>query len=67
MIPPQIPSKILLLWIHIVSICYYCLRAGIPSRYVTSQLGQLSLPGLINRVPASDGVKAGLSALQGGR
>ena len=33
------------------------LRAGIPSRYVTSQLGQLSLaslpPGSLNRVPAS--------------
>jgi len=33
------------------------LRAGIPSRYVTSQLGQLSLaspPGSLNRVPALD-------------
>ena len=50
MIPPQIPSKILLLWIHIVSICYYCLRAGIPSRYVTSQLGQLSLASLRGRL-----------------
>ena len=38
------------------------LRAGIPSRYVTSQLGQLSLaslPGSLNRVPASAGGKGG--------
>jgi len=34
------------------------LRAGIPSRHVTSQLGQLSLAylrGLFNRVPGSVG------------
>ena len=50
------------------------LRAGIPSRYVTSQLGQLSLaerhdtsPGSLNRVPASAGVMAGMSPLPGGR
>ena len=44
------------------------LRADIPSRYVTSQLGQLSLhPGSLNRVPASAGVKAGMSPLPGGR
>jgi len=46
------------------------LRAGIPSRYVTSQLGQLSLaypPGSLNRVPASARVKAGMSPLPGGR
>jgi len=42
------------------------LRLGIPSRYVTSQLGQLSLASL-NRVPASAGVRAGMSPLPGGR
>jgi len=41
------------------------LRAGIPSLYVTSQLGHLSLASL--RVPASAGVRAGMSALSGGR
>jgi len=38
------------------------LRAGVPSRYVTSQLGQLSpasLPGSLNRVPALAGGKGG--------
>jgi len=44
---------------------------GIPSRYVTSQLGQLSLaslpPGSLNRVPASAGVRAGMSPLSGSR
>jgi len=42
------------------------LRAGIPSRAVTSQLGLLSLASLrgsLNRVPASAGVKAGMSPL----
>jgi len=46
------------------------LRAGIPSRYVTSQLAQLSLvspPRSLNRVPASAGVKAGTSPMSGGR
>ena len=39
---------------------------GIPSQYVTSQLGQLSLAlGSLNRVPASAGVKAGMSPLSG--
>jgi len=38
------------------------LRAGIPSRYVTSQLGQLSLASLRGRlVPALAGVRAGMS------
>ena len=45
--------------------------AGIPSPYTTSQLGQLSLASLrgqsLNRVPASAGVKAGMSPLPGGR
>jgi len=40
------------------------LRAGIPYRVVTSQLGQLRS---LNRVPASAGVKAGMSPLPGGR
>ena len=42
---------------------------GIPSRAVTSQLGQLSLASLRGRliVPASAGVKAGMSPLPGGR
>ena len=45
---------------------------GTPSRYVTSQLDQLSpaslrAPGSPNRVPASPGVKAGMSPLSGGR
>ena len=44
-----------------------CVRAGIPSQYVTSQLGQLSLPGSLNRVSASTGVKTGMSPLSGGR
>jgi len=38
------------------------LRAGIPSRYVTSQLDQFNLaipPGSLNRVPASAGGKGG--------
>jgi len=47
------------------------LRAGMPSRYVTSQLGQLSLAydnmRSLNRVPASAGVRAGMSPLPGGR
>jgi len=46
------------------------LRAGIPARYVTSQLGQLSLASLrgsLNRVPASAGVMVGMSPLPGGR
>jgi len=50
------------------------LWAGIPSRCVTSQLGQPTrltqpciLPGSLNRVPASAGVKAGMSRLPGGR
>ena len=46
------------------------LRAGIPYRVVTSQLGQLSLAslrGTLNPVPASAGVKAGMSPLPGGR
>ena len=46
------------------------LRAGITSRYVTNQVGQLSLAsirGSLNRVPASAGVKAGMSPLPGGR
>jgi len=46
------------------------LRAGVPSRYVTSQLGQTQPcipPGLLDRVPASAGVRAGMSPLPGGR
>ena len=46
------------------------LRAAIPSRYVTSQLGQLSLavpPGSLNRLPVLAGVRVGMSALSGGR
>ena len=46
------------------------LQAGIPSRAVTSQLGQLSPcipPGSLNRVPASAGVKAEFSPLPSGR
>jgi len=38
------------------------LRAGIPSRFVTSQLGQFNLaipPGSLNRVPAAAGGKGG--------
>jgi len=44
------------------------LRAGIPSRYVTSYLGQLSLapPGSLNRMPASAGVRVGMSHVPGG-
>jgi len=45
------------------------LRAGIPSRHVTSQLGQLSLAylrGLFNRVPGSVAIKAGMSPLSVG-
>jgi len=42
------------------------LRAGIPSRYVTSQLRQLSLAFLQGQVSASVGVRAGMSALSGG-
>jgi len=38
---------------------------GIPSRYVTSQLGAVVQS--LNRVPASAGVKAGMSPLSGGR
>jgi len=34
-----------------------------PSRYVTSQLGQLSLASLRGRVPASARVRAGMSPL----
>ena len=46
------------------------LRAGIPSRYVTSQLGQLSLASLRGRLIeycSFAGVRAGMSALPGGR
>ena len=45
------------------------LRAGIPSRYVTSQLGQLSLASLRGRLieSALAGVRAGMSPLPGGR
>ena len=48
----------------------YRLRAGIPSRYVTSQLGQLSLVSLRGRLIEYQlrlGVKAGMSPLPGGR
>jgi len=40
------------------------LRAGIPSRYVTSQQAP---PGSLNRVPDLAGIKAGMSPLPGGR
>jgi len=46
------------------------LRAGIPSRYVTSQLVQLSLASLRGRIIEYQlrlGVKAGMSPLSGGR
>ena len=45
------------------------LRVGIPSRYVTSQLGQLSLASLRDRLieSALAGVRAGMSPLPGGR
>ena len=46
------------------------LRAGIPSRYVTSQLGQLglaSLSGHLIKYQLRLGVKAGMSPLSGGR
>jgi len=45
------------------------LWAGIPSRYVTIQLSTQSCipPGSLNRVTASAGVKAGMTALPGGR
>jgi len=45
-------------------------RAGIPSRYVTSQLGQLSLASLQGRLIEYQfrlGVRAGMSPLPGGR
>ena len=45
------------------------LRASIPSRYVTSQLGQLSLASLRGRLIEYQlrlGVKAGMSRLSGG-
>ena len=48
----------------------HCLWAGIPSRYVTSQLGQLSLASLRGRLIEYQlrlGVKAGMSPLSGGR
>ena len=44
------------------------LRAAIPSRYVTSQLGQLSIASLRGRLieyHASAGVRAGMSPLPG--
>ena len=46
------------------------LRAGIPSRYVTSRLGSTQPcipPGSLNRVPALAGASAGMSPLPGGR
>ena len=46
------------------------LRAGIPSRAVTSELGQLSLASLRGRLIEYQvrlGVKAGMSPLPGGR
>ena len=44
------------------------LRAGVPSRYVTSQLGQLSLASIRRRVPVySAGINVGMSPLPGGR
>ena len=46
------------------------LRAGISSRYVTSQLGQLSLASLQGRLIEYQlrlGVKAGMPPLPGGR
>jgi len=45
------------------------LRVGIPSRYVTSHLGQLSLASLRGRLieSALAGVRAGMSPLPGGR
>jgi len=49
---------------------YTRLRAGIPSRYVTSQLGQLSLASLWGRLIEYQlrlGVRAGMSPLPGGR
>jgi len=45
------------------------LRAGIPSRYVTSQLDQLSLASLLGRLIEYQlrlGVRAGMSPLPGG-
>jgi len=44
-----------------------CLRQGIPSRFVTSPLSQLSLasPGSLNLASASAGVKAGMLPLSG--
>jgi len=48
----------------------HCLWAGIPSRYVTGQLGQLSLASLRGRLIEYQlrlGVKAGMSPLSGGR
>jgi len=46
------------------------LRAGIPSRYVTNQLGQLSFASLRGRLIEYQlrlGVREGMSALPGGR
>ena len=47
------------------------LWAGIPSRYVSNQPTRSTQPcippGSLNRVPASAGVKAGISPLPGGR
>ena len=56
-------------WLAELGRVTHCLQADIPSRYVTSQLGRLSCipPGSLNRVPASAGVRAGMSPLPGGR
>jgi len=44
-----------------------CLRVGIPSRYITSQLVPCIPLGSLSRVPAMTGVRAGMSPLPGGR